>query len=436
MLFIVLKSLQMKIIQLMVLFNIFSCLIIMSQVNYVDFFTDERMRVDLIFAGDHETTEVYLEKIKAEPQWGGTRTNLLDPLELGDFQYRIFDEATGKLIFSRGISTLFEEWQTTSEAEVTHKYLTQALIFPYPKNKILLELYKRNDQNLFEKCFEMNINPADLYIERGMKFNFETLKIQDKGDPAECVDLLFIAEGYKESELDSFYRDVKWLSDYILSTKPFDQYREKFNIWTVASISQEDGTDFPGEGIWKNTIMNFNFYTFGLDRYLTTYDFRTICDVAAPVPYDQIIVLININRYGGGGMYNHYCGGSNGGHSPEEVMIHEFGHGFAGLGDEYYSSEVAYNEYFKLTVEPWEPNLTTLVNFKSKWDDMLDPGTPVPTPVEDKYLDKTGVFEGGGYVSKGVYRPAVDCRMKSNYSEGFCEVCKRAITRAILYYIE
>jgi hypothetical protein len=426
----------MKITQLIALLSFFTFLAVRGQINYVDYFTDERMRVDLVFAGDHEITEIYLDKIKAEPEWGGTRINLVDPLGLGDFQLRIFDEATGKLIFSRGFSTLFEEWQTTSEARVARKYLTQSVIFPYPKNKILLELHKRNDQNLFEKCFEMNIDPADLYIERGMKYNFEVIKMQDNGAPAECVDLLFLAEGYEEDQIDSFYMDVKWLSDYILSSAPFDQYRDKFNIWAVGSISEEEGTDFPGKGIWKNTILNFNFYTFGLDRYLTTYDFRTICDVAAPVPYDQIIVIINIDRYGGGGMYNHYCGGSNGGHSPEEVLIHEFGHGFAGLGDEYYSSDVAYNDYFKLTVEPWEPNLTTLVNFESKWADMLEPGTPIPTPVEEKYLDKTGVFEGGGYVSKGVYRPAVDCRMKSNHAEGFCEVCRRAITRAILYYIE
>jgi hypothetical protein len=410
-------------------------MITLAQVKYGDFFTDERMRVDLVFAGDHNTTEVYLEKIKAEPQWGGTRTNLVDTLDLGDFQYRIFDALTGNLIFSRGISTLFEEWQTTNEAQFTKKYLTQTLVFPYPKNKILLELHRRNDENIFKKCFELNINPADLYIERGLKFNFETRKIQDNGDPASCVDLLFVAEGYTKDQIDSFYRDVKWLSDYIFSFEPFSQYKGKFNIWTVASVSPESGTDFPGEGVWKNTLMNFNFYTFGLDRYLTTYDYRTVCDVAAPAPYDQIIVLINVDRYGGGGMYNNYCGGSNGGHTPEEVLIHEFGHGFAGLGDEYFSSEVAYNEYFKLTVEPWEPNLTTLVNFGSKWKDMLDPGTPVPTPVEDKYLDKPGVFEGGGYVSKGVYRPAYDCRMKSNDAEGFCEVCRRAIIRTILYYI-
>jgi hypothetical protein len=417
-------------------FSIIGCLSAGAQINYDDYFTDQRMRVDLVFAGDHNTTEVFLEKVKAEPQWGGTRTHLADPLNLGDFQYRITDAASGKLIFSRGMSTLWEEWQTTAEAQSVKKYLTESLVFPFPKNKVLFELHRRNDDNIFEKCFEMDIDPADPYIERNLKFHFVTGKMLDNGDPAKCVDLVFVAEGYTKEEIDSFYRDVKWLSESLLSMEPYSEYRDKFNVWTVASVSADSGTDFPGEGIWKNTIMNSNFYTFGIDRYLTTYDYRTVCDVAAPVPYDQIIVLINIDRYGGGGMYNNYCGGSNGGHAPEEVLIHEFGHGFAGLGDEYYTSEVAYNEYFKLSVEPWEPNLTTLVNFESKWKDMLDPGTPVPTPVEEKYMNKTGVFEGGGYVSKGVYRPAYDCRMKSNVAEGFCAACRRAITRTILYYTE
>jgi len=426
----------MKNIHFIILINIIGSLVTNAQVNYSDYFTDQRMRVDLIFAGDNKTTDIYLEKIKAEPQWGGTRIHLVDPMNLGDFQYRIFDERTGKLIFSRGMSTLWEEWQTTAEAQSTKKYLTESLVFPYPKNKILLELHKRNDDNIFEKDFEMKIDPADLYIERNLKFSFDTRKVLDNGDPAKCVDLVFVAEGYTKEEIDSFYQDVKWLSESILSMEPYSQYTNRFNVWTVSSLSPDSGTDFPGEGIWKNTIMNSSFYTFGIDRYLTTFDYRTVCDLAAPIPYDQIIVLINIDRYGGGGMYNNYCGGSNGGRNPEEVLIHEFGHGFAGLGDEYYTSEVAYNEYFNLTVEPWEPNLTTLVNFESKWKDLLDPGTPIPTPVEEKYLDKTGVFEGGGYVAKGVYRPAYDCRMKSNEAKGFCAACSRAIVRTILYYIE
>ncbi|KPK87386.1 MAG: hypothetical protein AMS27_02515 [Bacteroides sp. SM23_62_1] len=412
------------------------CISINSQINYSDYFTDARMRVDLVFAGDHENMNIYLEKIKGEPEWGGTRTNLVDPLQLGEFQYRVLDTPTGELIFSRGFSTLFEEWQTTREAETTQKYLTEVLVFPYPKNEIILELYRRDQQNNFEKCFELDIDPADLYIEQGIKYDFEIRKYIDSGDPARHVDLLFLAEGYTAGQVDDFYNDVERFSGYLFAMEPYKSNKEKFNIWTIAAISAEEGTDIPGEGIWKNTILNTNFYTFGLARYLTTYDYKTVCDVVAPVPYDQIFVLVNIDRYGGGGMYNNYCVGSNGGRAPGEVMVHEFGHGFAGLGDEYYSSAVAYEEYFDLSVEPWEPNLTTLVDFESKWSDMLEPGTPVPTPAVEPYLDKTGVFEGGGYVAKGVYRPAIDCRMKSNEAEGFCEVCKRAIVRMIQYYTE
>jgi hypothetical protein len=413
-----------------------SCLSITSQINYSDYFTDARMRIDLVFAGDHENMDIYLDKIKAEPWWGGTRKNLIDPLGLGAFQYRVRDAESGKVIFSRGFSTLFEEWQTTQEAETAQKYLTEVLVFPYPKNNIILELYKRDHQNNFEKCFEIPVDPADLYIEQGMKYDFEIKKFLDNGEPSGHVDLLFIAEGYTDGQMEIFYSDVERFCGYLFSMEPYTSYKNKFNIWTIAAISAEEGTDIPGEGIWKNTILNTNFYTFGLDRYLTTYDYKTVCDVAAPVPYDQIFILVNIDRYGGGGMYNNYCAGSNGGRTPGKVMVHEFGHGFAGLGDEYYSSTVAYEEYFDLSVEPWEPNLTTLVDFESKWADMVSSDIPIPTPAEELYLDKTGVFEGGGYVAKGVYRPAFDCRMKSNEAEGFCEVCRRAIVRMIRYYTE
>lgn len=412
------------------------CLSINSQVDYSDYFTDARMRVDLVFAGDHENMNIYLDKIKSEPLWGGTRKNLVDPLQLGEFQYRVRDTESGMVIFSRGFSTLFEEWQTTAEAKTKQKYLAEVLVFPYPKNDIILELYRRDHRNNFEKCFEWPVDPADPYIEQGMRYDFEVRKYTGHAEPSDHVDLLFIAEGYTAGQMEIFYQDVERFSGYLFSMEPYTTYRNKFNIWTIAAVSPEEGTDIPGEGIWKNTVLNTNFYTFGLSRYLTTYDYKTVCDVAAPVPYDQIFILVNIDRYGGGGMYNNYCVGSNGGHAPGEVMVHEFGHGFAGLGDEYYSSTVAYEDYFDLSVEPWEPNLTTLVDFESKWAGMLEPDIPVPTPAEEPYLDKTGVFEGGGYVAKGVYRPAIDCRMKSNEAEGFCEVCQRAIVRMIKYYTE
>jgi len=220
----------------------------------------------------------------------------------------------------------------------------------------------------------------------------------------------------------------------LFAEEPFTSYRDRINIWAVEAVSMESGTDVPGENIYVNTALNSNFYTFDLDRYLTTTDIKAVNDYAAVVPHDNIVVLINSPRYGGGGVYNYYSGTTADHPLSPKVFAHEFGHGLAGLADEYYSSEVAYDEFYPLDVEPWEPNITTLVNFNHKWKDMIPEGVPVPTPAEEKYSNLTGLFEGGGYSAKGIYRPEMECRMKSNGPKGFCSVCRAAITDMLDFY--
>ncbi|MEO8399043.1 MAG: M64 family metallopeptidase, partial [Ignavibacteriaceae bacterium] len=212
--------------------------------------------------------------------------------------------------------------------------------------------------------------------------------------------------------------------------------KNKFNILGIEAPSEESGTDIPPKNIWKKTLFMTKFYTFDLDRYLMTIDNKDIRDAASNVPYDQIVLLVNTEMYGGGAIYNHYSVAVSDNNYSEYIFIHEFGHGFASLGDEYYDSDVAYKDFYSSDVEPLDPNLTTLVNFDSKWKDLVDPSTPIPTPVEDKYIDKVGAFEGGGYVEKGVYRPAYDCTMKSISINNFCPVCKRAIQQMIDFYSE
>jgi hypothetical protein len=235
--------------------------------------------------------------------------------------------------------------------------------------------------------------------------------------------------------MGKFREDVKKMADILFAEAPYSDYKDKFNVWAVESISQDSGTDIPGEKIYANTAVNSSFYTFGLDRYLTTQDIKAVNDFAAAVPHDNIIVLINSAKYGGGGVYNYYSGSTTDNPLSPKVFIHEFGHGFAGLADEYYSSTVAYDGFYPLNVEPWEPNITTMVNFESKWKKIITRDTPVPTPPEEKYSNVVGLFEGGGYSAKGIFRPELDCRMKSNGQKGYCSVCRNAIKKMIEYYI-
>lgn len=411
-----------------------STMMTLGQSSFDKYFTDKVLRIDFMFAGNSTSTLVYPVGMKEEPYWAGSLTNLKDPFNYGNFRYEIYDEAENTLIYSRGFSTLFQEWQTTPEAKSMNRSFYEVATMPYPRNRIRFVLSMRERDGSFSKLYETGIDPADYYIRKEKPLEAGISKIHISGDPHNCVDLAFIAEGYKADEMDKFRDDVKKMADLLFAEPPFSDYREKINIWAVESVSMDSGTDIPGEKIYQNTILNSSFYTFGLDRYLTTHDIKAVNDYAANVPHDNIIVLINSSRYGGGGVYNYYSGTTTDNSLSQKVFIHEFGHGFAGLADEYYSSKVAYDEFYPLDTEPWEPNITTLVNFDSKWKHLISKDTPVPTPSEDKYKNITGLFEGGGYSAKGIFRPEFDCRMKSNSQKGYCAVCSEAIRKMIEFY--
>lgn len=406
-----------------------------GQVKFEDYFMDKTLRFDFMLAGNHELTEAYPLELKEEPYYGGSLNNLVDPFNYGNLRYEIYDLESGKLIYSRGYGSLFQEWQTTAEAKQIERSFYEVATFPYPKNKVRFVLKRYMKDGSLLKIYERTIDPENYFILHEPVRSTTYTKIHGKKDHHKAVDLAFIAEGYTSGEMDKFHADVKRLSGILLKTAPFNEYSEHINIWAVDAVSAEPGTDIPGENIYRKTALNSSYYTFDLARYLTTFDIKSVRDYAAVVPYDNIIVLINSERYGGGGMYNYYSGTTSDHQLTPEVFVHEFGHGFGGLADEYYSSDVAYEEFYPLDVEPWEANITTLVNFDSKWKDMISESTPIPTPTSKEYEETVGLFEGGGYSAKGIYRPQIDCRMKSNEAEGFCEVCQRALSDMIEYYI-
>ncbi|PKP23637.1 MAG: hypothetical protein CVU06_07260 [Bacteroidetes bacterium HGW-Bacteroidetes-22] len=236
--------------------------------------------------------------------------------------------------------------------------------------------------------------------------------------------------------MEKFRADVLRVMGYILDKPPFNKYRDRINIYAIEAPSQQSGPDVPGEHIYNNTVAGSTYYTFDVDRYLTTFDYKTLCNYAATVPYDQIYVLINSTRYGGGGFYNFYTACTSDNYLTPKVSMHEFGHGFGGLADEYYNAEVAGDEFYNLTIEPWEPNITTRVAFEEKWPGMIDAGTPEPTPRIEAWKGKVGLFEGGGYVSKGIFSPVMDCNMKSNNPDTYCPVCQKAVERRILKVLD
>lgn len=405
-----------------------------AQVDFDKHFTNNTLRVDFLLGGNSREVQVYPQQMKREPFWAGSKTQLTDPFDYGTYRFRVFDLKTGNLLFSKGFCTLFQEWQTTAEAKIKDKTFYQAAIFPFPKNKIRLEIDARQWEGNFKTIYITEIDPDDYFILKEPVTALKTFEIINNGSPEKKVDLVILAEGYTENEIQKFADDSKRVTSYLFNEEPFKSEKEHFNVRAVFTPSAESGTDIPGEKIYKNTAFNSTFYTFDVPRYLTTSDMKTIYDVAATVPYDHIYILVNTERYGGGGFYNFLTVCSADNELTPEVFAHEFGHGFAGLGDEYYTSSVAYENYYNLEIEPWEPNLTTLVDFDKKWKNMISPSVPVPTPREARYNNTIGVFEGGGYMSKGIYSPFTDCRMKSNTAKSFCPVCTDAIKRTIELY--
>lgn len=407
-----------------------------AQVDYNKYFKNKSLRFDFLLGGNNKEVIVYPEQTKQEPYWAGSKTNLTDPFNYGSYRFQIFDLKSGSLIFSKGFSTLFQEWQTTAEAKEVDKTFYQAAIFPFPKNKIRLEIDARQWDGFFKNIFKTEIDPTNYFILSESQIPFKSVKIIDNGKPENKVDLVILAEGYTQADMDKFVEDAKRVTQYLFDEEPFKSEKSKFNVKAILTPSIESGTDIPGDYEYRNTYFNSSFYTFDIPRYLTTSDMKKVYDAASVVPYDHIYVLVNSEKYGGGGFYNFVSVCTSDNMLTDKVFPHEFGHGFAGLGDEYYNSTVAYEDFYNLKTEPWEPNLTTLTAFDSKWKSMVNDSVSIPTPRKAKYSKTVGVYEGGGYMNKGIYSPYIDCRMKSNNAGGFCPVCTESIKKVIRFYTE
>lgn len=408
-----------------------SCL--QAQIQYEDYFTDNTLRFDYSRCGTAASGQIGFEQMKQEGKWSGPRTRLIDPFAWGEYRVELYDNATKKLIFSRGYAGLFSEWQTTPEANATSRCFYETVLVPFPKKPATLQLFSRDRKTKLVKTFEYQVDPASYFISRETGPVFKSYMVHDSGDPSKKIDVVFLPDGFTEVEMDKFREAVRSFSKGLLDTAPFTASEDQFNIWLVEAPSPESGTDIPARGIYRQTLFNTGFYTFDSERYNMTLDIKSVRDAAANAPYDIIIILVNSEKYGGGGVYNYYGCFTAFNRQSIGVFIHEFGHTFTWLADEYYTSEVAYQDYIDMTVEPIQPNITNLVDFGKKWKKMIRPGTPVPTPRKPEFEGITGAYEGGLYSAKGIFSPMAKCKMNS-LVDPFCPVCSKAIGEMIEYY--
>ena len=408
-----------------------------AQNDFSSYFEKRTLRIDFSLTGNDSIQQAAVQQLREEPVWGGPVKNMEDPFGYGGYYINVYDLASGKKIYSRGFNTLFEEWRTTDQAKVETQSWNNSVSVPFPKKPIRVELCARDKSDMeFHPIMTQTIDPKSIFIDRSPLKKNKIVKIQDKGDSAEKVDLVFLAEGYTMEELEKFESDARRFTKTLFDTPPFGKFKSDFNVWAVCIPSEESGMDVSGDSIWKNTALNSGYYTFGIDRYLTSQDMKPIRDAVWNVPCDAIFILVNSDTYGGGGMYNFYAMSTAHNELTSVVFAHEFGHSFGGLADEYAYTEAPSPQY-PYEVEPWEPNITTLIDFDSKWKDMIPEGTAIPTPVATENADlytKVGVYEGAGYTQKGLYRPTTECRMKINEAPAFCPVCQRALERLINFY--
>ena len=406
---------------------------------------DKTLRVDYVFSGTDKATEISLERLYSFDGWAGRTVNLDRVPVKGNGQISMTDVATGKVIYMQSFSTLFQEWKTTEEATKLRKAFENTFLLPMPSAKaaVKVELY-----DFFGNvCASLNhiVDPSDILIKRMKPEPAPHRYLLKSGSPQEKIDVAIVAEGYTKEEAEQFYKDAQVAVDAILAHEPFGKYRDRFNFVAIALESKDSGVSVPREGLWKDTAVGSNYDTFYSDRYLTTSCVWKMHDALCGIPYEHLVILANTDTYGGGGIYNSYTLTTALHKDFKPVVVHEFGHSFAGLADEFYYDD-QFVEYYFPDCEPWEQNITTLFDFESKWDDMLPKIIQIPTPVEGNVWEKikagtkpesiVGVYEGAGYQSKGVYRPYPDCRMKTNAAESFCPVCQRAIARIIEFYTD
>lgn len=416
------------------------CLIAVASTRaqvFADHFADKTLRVDYIFNGNASGQAICLDGLSALPTWAGRKHHLAElPLQ-GNGQIVMRNAASGKTIYTTSFSSLFQEWLETDEARNVTKGFENTFLLPYPLQPVEIEITLLDPRRNVRASMKHIVHPNDVLIEQKGNSHITPHKYLLHNDsPEKCIDVAILAEGYTLQEIQTFYEDADIACKSIFDHEPFKSMKKRFNVVAVASPSTDSGVSMPRLNEWKHTAFGSHFSTFYSDRYLTTSRVKAIHDALAGIPYEHIIILANTEEYGGGGIYNSYT--LTTAHHPmfRPVVVHEFGHSFGGLADEYFYDNDVMTDTYPLDIEPWEQNISTQVDFAAKWKDMLSENTPVPTPAEVSENYPTGVYEGGGYSAKGIFRPAENCRMRTNEYPAFCPVCQRALRRIIEFYTE
>jgi hypothetical protein len=444
-------------------------------------FAAQTMRVDFYHTGNSKEERFSFDRVVIEPlPWPGNPSKPIDDTNRGKYFFEVVDGASGRVLYSRGFSSIYGEWETTGEAQKIDRTFEESLRFPAPPSSVRVVVKKRDAKNVFRDVWTVAVDPADKFVLHDTAAPAGALiKLHDSGDPATKLDLLILGDGYTAAERPKFERDARKLVTTLLQTSPFKERQQDINIWGLVPPAAQSGISRPSQKIYRRSPIGATYDAFDSERYVLTFENKTFRDTAANAPYEVVEILVNSDTYGGGGIYGLYSTVAADSVWAPYIFVHEFGHHLAALADEYYTSDVAYLPAAD-RVEPWEPNVTALLDPPNvKWKDLVTPGTMIPTewPKEafEKYskeiqqrrrqiraanrpesemnalfreeqqhetallnegahAHRVGAFEGANYEARGFYRPQADCIMFTRDSVPFCAVCRRAIEQIIDLY--
>ena len=387
-----------------------------------EWFCDRTLRLDYVFAGDVQHQQLYVDQLVQMPRWYGRRTHLAELPLAGNGQITVRSHRSQQVIYRHSFSTLFQEWLATDEAKHTQRSFENVFLVPFPLDTVDITVQLFDFHNHVQATMTHTVSPSDVLISRqGERLVSPYVTLQQAADTTRCIHIAYVPEGYTAEQMPQYLDHCRQAMKALFRHEPFKSLRPRFNIIALATPSVDSGVSIPGKGLWLNTVLGSHFDTFYVPRYLTTLHLKQLHNLLAGTPYEHIIILANTPNYGGGGIYNSYNLSYTGGDKFEPVVVHEFGHSFGGLGDEYpYGEE---DPMYFADTEPWEPNLTTLHDFSQKWQNLIDQG-------------RASLVEGGGYQTKGVWRGQADCRMRTNEEPDFCPVCQQALERLIRFYTD
>ncbi len=435
------------------------------------------LRLDYFHTGTAAEEQFALDGLTLEGAWPGPLDRWVDETNLGKYYFQVLDRVTNRVLYSRGFASIFGEWETTDEARQQRRGFSESVRFPAPDRPVQVVIKKRGPQNEFREVWSLVVDPSDPAIERAPPPKLPVWAVAQNGPPRDKVDLLLMGDGYTAAEMEKWHGDARRMAEMLFAVSPFKEHRADFNVWAVDTPAAESGVARPSDGVFRRSALGAAYDAFGSERYVLTFDNKRLREAASAAPYEFIEIVVNDRKYGGGGIFNLYATVSAGNAFTPYVFVHEFGHHFAGLADEYYTSDVAYGAAAQRP-EPWEPNVTADPH-AAKWKDLLTAGIDLPSDWPKKEFEqmeqaiqerrrairaqhrpeaemealfreerglatrilgsgpnarKVGAFEGAMYEARGYYRPQQDCIMFTRDEAGFCAACRRAIERIIRMY--